>query len=582
MSKATDPFGQEAPDSLTELAQDAQKKKRRAILVVVGVAVAALGIGGAAWYFGEQAAKEQIATAWNETSACLVGAPLGDGEKASLRMRAIQLVAVHAERDRKADSRWPNRCADQVAQLHEALRKHGRDADGETGLAARSESFAVTLRKAEVMTDLSKDVDGVFEAAKGMGLAAQPATLQIPTPEPTKAFTLDSLPESARISPHQFTLDSVSATPMVGREIHIMVYDKKIDQTPIQCTFSPDGKDRCKALGGELVGKSGLRLGGTADDGASPLVFAGNEGDGGIYRSDGAFEKVIDMRAQSAWVSKDGYVALASYAQDRKDGRFDLVTQAAPTAPTRTVSIEPDAFGKGAYQVHRKQLLWGKLMVQTIFDKTEKTPRLFYADLPPREEAPSFSLIGDVNWINARIFGCRTAQTTVVGVGVTEGFLLFLEGDAWSSPVKIDNIGGAFGCHAGEAVFTNPFGGQERCTPAGCKFVEGLAPEWKPFTDKDQYWSDLSGKVLAVATTDRRGAVRYRWSEGKNLGTEGTDMVLFDDLVKDGAVQEESTVLGMMLGGRGDFAVVLLTTPKGVYALRFGADGKPQPATIQK
>jgi hypothetical protein len=51
--------------------------------------------------------------------------------------------------------------------------------------------------------------------------------------------------------------------------------------------------------------------------------------------------------------------------------------------------------------------------------------------------------------------------------------------------------------------------------------------------------------------------------------------------VKDGAVHGDSTVLGMVLLGRGRFAVLLLTTPKGVYALRFGSDGKPVPATIK-
>ena len=61
----------------------------------------------------------------------------------------------------------------------------------------------------------------------------------------------------------------------------------------------------------------------------------------------------------------------------------------------------------------------------------------------------------------------------------------------------------------------------------------------------------------------------------------GADHVLFDDLVKDGRVQNESTLLGMLLAGRGTFAVVLATTPKGVYALRFDADGAAKPATIQ-
>jgi len=583
MSEAGDPFAQQAPDSLTELAADAAKKKKRTMLVLFGVIpVAVASIGGAAWYFGEQAAKEEIAAAWNEASACLVGAPLGEGDQASLRMRAVQLTAVHAERDRKAETRWPNRCADRVAALHEALRKHGRDGGGEEGLAARSETFAVTLRKAEVMTDLSKDVDAVYEAARAMGLRAAPVTLQIPTPEPSPAFNLDEMPAHSQLSSHQFTLDSVSATPMVGREIHMMVYDKKIDPIPIVCTFRPAGDDACRALGGELEGKSGLRLGGTIDDGANPLVYAGRDGDAGVYRSDGDFEKITEMRVQSGWVSKDGFVALTGYAEDSKTGRFTLVTQVGPGAPVNETTIEPEDVDGDAHQIHRKQLLWGKLMVQALFDHDPPQPRLFDADLPARGDEPSFNLIADVNWINASIFGCRTKDTMAVVVGRSAGFLTFLEGSSWSTPVKIDSIGGAFGCHAGEAVFTNPFGGQQRCTPAGCKYVDGQAPAWEPFRSRDVYWADLSGKVLAVASTDRRGGLRYRWAEGKNLALEGTDRTLFDDLVLDGKVQADSTILGLKLAGRGDFAVVLMTTPKGVYALRFDADGKPKPATIKR
>ena len=47
-------------------------------------------------------------------------------------------------------------------------------------------------------------------------------------------------------------------------------------------------------------------------------------------------------------------------------------------------------------------------------------------------------------------------------------------------------------------------------------------------------------------------------------------------------MQKDSTLLGILLAGRGTFAVVLLTTPKGVYALRFDADGRPKPAVLSR
>jgi hypothetical protein len=148
--------------------------------------------------------------------------------------------------------------------------------------------------------------------------------------------------------------------------------------------------------------------------------------------------------------------------------------------------------------------------------------------------------------------------------------------------VPIDSLSDAFGCTDGEAVFSSSYGAQQRCTPAGCRDIDGAASTYEPFKVKQSFWADLNGKVLNVASTERRGGLRYRYSDGKNLGDVGADKILFDDLIKDGKVQTDSTLLGLLLGGRGRYAVALMTTPKGVYALRFDADGKPTPATIMR
>ncbi len=584
--KAADsiPPPEPSADSIRELALDAKRKRARALLILfVAIPAVSAIIGVIGWITSQKAAEEDIAAAWNEASACLIGMPLAEGERASLRMRAVQLAAVTSELDRGTEARWPNRCGDPVAALHEALRKHGRDKDGDEGLAARTEQLAVTLRKAEVMHDLSAPIDGLYEAAAKLGLKAEPVTLQVPTPEPTPRFNLDTLPEAARISPLQFALDSVSATPMVGTEIHVMVYDRKVDETPILCTFSPTGADRCRPLGGELKGKSGLRLAGTVDEGGEPLVFAGKDGDDGIYRSSGAFDKITTMQAHSAYVAKDGYVAIAGFNDGSGEGGFELVEQAAPKAPTTKLTIKPELFGKDTSQVHRKQLLWGKLLVQVIDGEDANiSPRLTVADVPSHEGKLAFQTIAKLDWVNAQIFGCRTQKTMVVGVGRSEGFFTFLEGDKWSSPVRIDSIAGAFSCYEGEAVFTNSWGGQLRCTPAGCKPIRGVRPDFKPFKDRDMFWAGLSGKILAVATLEGRAGLRYRFAGGKNLAKKRGDQLLFDDLVRDGTVQKDSTVLGILLAGRGSFAIVLLTTPGGVYALRVDATGKVAPVTIQR
>src|SRR5687767_9932484 len=111
MTEASDhvPPPESSLDSIRDLQREAAKKKKRAVTVAL-VAIVLLGAGGAGvWMMQASAGEKAIREAWSNASACLVGAPLGDGERASLRMRAIQLVAVHTERDKPSTSKWPGR-----------------------------------------------------------------------------------------------------------------------------------------------------------------------------------------------------------------------------------------------------------------------------------------------------------------------------------------------------------------------------------------------------------------------------------------------------------------------------------------
>ncbi|HHH12226.1 MAG TPA: hypothetical protein ENK23_09180 [Sorangium sp.] len=563
------------------LAADGLRKKRRTqlvLFVVIPLVLAAAAV--AFWYLDGQAAEREVAEAFNRASACLVGTPLADGEVASIRMRAMQLGALRSERATNSDASWPSRCAGAVAQLHQSLRKHGRDKDGAQGLAQQAETFAIALRKAQPHTDTSVAADALFAAAKQQGLAAKEVPLTVPSPSPIVGLTLGDLPDSARITPQQYTLDRVSSTMMVGTELHVLIYDKAIDPAPLLCSFSQTSGDRCRVLKGEFAGKSGLRLGGTADSGAAPLIFVGRDGEDGIFRSD-TLKQVTALRAQSAYVSKDGYVAIASRAL-QSDGQFDLVQQASADQPPQVTRIKPHVFRPKINQIHRKQLLWGKLLVQVLDDNaSDMKPRLQYKRLPAAKPNSAFTDIAPLGWVNAPVVGCKTADTVVVRVGSRRGFITFFQNERWSSPVPSNNLLGVFTCDRGEAVFTGD-GPQLRCTAAGCKWVDGLPATFEPFPVRERAWTDLNGKVLSVALTDGRGGVRYRYAEGKNLQLDGADALLVDDLVYDGKVQPNTGILGMVLAGRGRYAVVLLSTRNGLYALRFNSDGKPTPAVIKR
>jgi hypothetical protein len=309
-------------------------------------------------------------------------------------------------------------------------------------------------------------------------------------------------------------------------------------------------------------------------------VLVGRDGEDGVHRSDSG-EKITAMKVYGAYIGKDGYVAIAGHASD-DDGRFELVQQRGPGAPIDKRRIEPGDFSPKATQIHRKQVLWEQLLVQTVDDAaTDHAPHVHALALPAEDGAKPVSLM-PLNWVNAVILGCRTPETVVARVGIEQGYLTFFSGAKWSTPAPVDYFPRAMSCDKGEAIFTNMDGTQQRCTPAACQETLGSGATFDPFKPREGAVADLNGKVLVISLTEEGGALRYRWDAGKALDRKGQDRVLFDDLVRDGAVQQDSTVLGMLLLGRGRFAVVLMTTPKGVYALRFGPDGKPAPATIEQ
>jgi hypothetical protein len=576
MAEASDhvPPPESSLDSIRDLQREAAKKKKRALTVVL-VAIVVLGAGGAGvWMMQASAGEKAIRDAWSNASACLVGAPLAENERASLRMRAIQLVAVHTERDKPSTSKWPGRCADSVAGVFEALRRHGGDEHGD--LSTKAEAAAVELRKADTMTDVSKVMDAMFDAAKAAGIRADAVSLTDPTPEPVKAFTLDTLPESARITPLQFTLDRVTATSMLDSSIHVLIHDRRVDPSGILCTFPVEGADRCKVLGGELQGKTALAIGGTSDEGASPLVFVGRDGEEGIYRSD-TLEKVAAVRAESAWSAKDGFVAIGAAPSD-EDGTFEILVQATPGAQVQKETVKPGDIQAETTNIYGQRILWGTLLVGA-YEKGDDDIVLAHRQLPTGPKA-AFTKLDEVEWRNVSMAACRTPAAMILKVG---NRLWFEQAGKWSAPVRLQSAMQVFTCDGDEAVFTDAWGSQVRCNNADCpEPTGGIEAKFDPFPVKQAYWADLGAKVLVVATTEERGGVRYRHGNGVNLADKGGDRLLLDDMVRGGDLASDSTVLGILLLSRGRFAVALVTTPAGVYAIRFDERGEPKGANIQR
>jgi hypothetical protein len=92
--------------------------------------------------------------------------------------------------------------------------------------------------------------------------------------------------------------------------------------------------------------------------------------------------------------------------------------------------------------------------------------------------------------------------------------------------------------------------------------------------------SDLDGKLLLLWQAGFVGGLRMRLAPQDRF-EDGSDTVIYDDLVQDGAVQGTSTLLGWELFARGSFAVVVVSTTAGVHVIRIDASGKPTPLRVQ-
>jgi hypothetical protein len=560
------------PESLgeEELARDAARKKRRLFMVL---AVIPLLIGGLVYLYSvmsARAAKAAIDAAWTTAGSCLLGGPLAAGDSAALRARKIQLAELLRSRPENEPA-WPASCADDVAALQVAMKEHGF---GDEPLAQKAEAFALEIRAADKAKDLSGSLADFVAAATARGLATDALPKADPqgTPALVDALDLDSLPVEARISEQQYQLDKIQTQEWLGSELHLMLHDPQLAKEPIVCTMTGAGPAaRCRKLGGEVATKSSLAFAGTTETGAVPLILTGNKGEDGIYRGDGG-ERVGAMRVASAHVGKDGYVAVASPEIAFESGEFDFAQQRKPGAELEKVRIEPKALEVPA--ILKGVVLFGLLMIQTYDKEGNEKPRLQWRALPADAPASKFNDAHELNWINAPYAACQSPSGQVAfRVGSNDGYLTFFQDGKWSTPTYIESFFGENIVCVGDEVRVRGHAGVQRCTKSGCQELTPPSPDFSKVALKEGLRALLADKVIAIATTGDRSGIRYGFANG-------SAQILFDDRVEGGKVSAESSVSDLRLFSMADFAVLLLGTPKGVFAIYFDKNGTPKPLAI--
>jgi len=289
---------------LAALLEQNKKRRTRAILIFVAVAVVlAVGLGGSATYFSAQAKKKRN-VAYSKVVKCLFGKPLDAGEAPMTRVRSAWRARILAEPKRDPNGpgtledqeavktqMWPNRCVAQMVAFTDTLKEVGEMKEGEKDLGFYSRELSK-----QTAGDNWKNVDTyqaavesfVGEAEKGKFEFVDVPDVQAPElieAQPLeKAFPKSSAFEDAHVDPsHVVYTDGATRFFLRAGKGHPARFCETMDGKKLPCaavTWLPP----------EASGNPWIL---SAEDNAHPLLAFGRNGgiaDGrsistGVFRS---------------------------------------------------------------------------------------------------------------------------------------------------------------------------------------------------------------------------------------------------------------------------------------------------------
>lgn len=588
------------------LAQVSGGRRKKKLFLVAGLVVAA-AVGGGIFAARTLDARDRafVEEDFSKLSACLIGtAPTGK-ETAASKFRNIQLAVMGTPVERRAkgsDQPWPGRCAPLAHELSE----HAKGLAGREALVDASELLAKSIVGDPASTGNFKDtLDKLWAAATAAGLSAGVAA-GVPMP-PAAATPLsdEQLRDLPRLVGGGFTLSSIRAESFVSSSARFLIDQRDLPGGPQLCTVSStDASASCKRMGA-AAGKlsPGLRLGGTADDGAEPMVFAGERGQLGAFRGDDSFG--------------DGFT-VGSYS--RKEGLSLLLTRTS----TRDVKLTAKAPGKAsvdrsalvasdvgnaavtvglfwdtlAYRTAAKATPASRFIVKKVADNGDLGPAVDVGELEdttPGDEAAVDPRARQTETDDERqMVGCRTADATMIRLrGTKQDYVTFFQAGKWSPVAKSPSKGGLFSCHATEATTTRVASlmeqernfatiHQSKCSLSGCvagsvsirDLVGGLM-DAAPVDVKGVQAVDIEGKLLVVWNAGFNGGLRMRIGSLAQI-KEATDVVIVDQR-DDKSGLKLAAITEIRLLPAKQFALLFLATPAGTKLLRIDGTGKITP-----
>ncbi|MDB5216256.1 MAG: hypothetical protein JWO86_4183 [Myxococcaceae bacterium] len=581
----------------------AQKRASRKRLAVVAVVIVVLGAAAAGALFMLQArAKKAVKVAYGRFATCTIGQALGPNEKASLRFRGAQLVAMSTPKEQRlsdvAKESWPTRCA----PLAQAFAATVRDNDGSADLVAASEKLGKALAtETAFSTDLGPLVDDAFAKAKASALDGEREADVKGPPATPNAPTLAMLSHEARLVSPQTTLAGVHASPFTDTTLRLIVDEKDSPAGPMSCAIAPGEKEiSCAKIPAPAAHASpALRMWGTTNDKAHVLAFAGDRGRSGIFDAvTGArIVEKLEYGAYGATSLADGGLAYLVWNEKPPSTNVTIVGKDGKSKTTKVVDR-----GESGNPYYSSTIFWEWVAYKQV-RKGADGIRLVVRSLQPDGASPigppvDIGRIDEVGHIEGgaeeepHLTACRNGATTVLRAKGWDDTFLYFKRDTWSAAVAAPGQHGVLTCGENTATITKTWGdrvGAQRfrggavvteCTVSECKEhvvdidkVLGSNDDLTPREKKNLVAIDVSGKLLVVWSAGDRGGVRMRVGAPDQLAT-APETILLDDHIRDGAYRDESTLVGLELLPFGKNAVLLLGTVDGVYAFLVDVDGK--------
>jgi hypothetical protein len=580
------------PTRMLAVELGSQKRWRRVVLFGGIGAVVVAGLAYAVVRAADSKSAATLEGAWTDLNACLLGAPLKDGETAAARASAVQLAVVGLPKDKRGragEAPWPASCAPAAFTVAE----NAGAAEKGDALKTSADALAKALKEdANATTDLAPLVEKVWADAKTSGLKLGAAAKGPTAPAPASVvFTRDAFAAVPKFLSGNFILgdlrEQASSAPP---KVRFLVDSKDAAGGPALCTVTPaDTTIHCVKVPAEAAKMSpGLSLVGTTEDRAQPFYFAGDRGQLGMFPPNGS--KIVAAAVSPGAVARaDGaFLALA-----RSDKGKDIGLVVAP--PTGAATTRPLLSAADLDSAGLAGLFWDWLVYKgpTKAGPSKILAKKLGKDGPEPAAAVEIGATDDASPSNdkeAVVTGCRSDDGLAVRfAGGSSDVIALYAGGRWAAPVKTGTRGGALTCRGVEAVSTQvthavengknfPIVRQARCSASGCnttvvqvRELLGAVSEIAPADATGIAAADLNGKLLLVWNAGGTGGLRMRLAPAEHI-KDAEDVVITDG--RDAAGSAKTTVLTEVRVISGStHAVIFVGTTAGVRALLVDGTG---------